>query len=208
MKVMVLAPHPDDECIGCGGSICAHVKQGDLVTAVFLTSGELGLKHLPRDKARAIRETEASRAARILNLKKIHFLKCSDWTLGDEITNASQLLYPLIQKLKPNLIYIPHPDDGHPDHQATLPILSACFRNGGLPQTTLRFYEVWTPLSRYDHVQNIDRHINRKLRALRAHKSQLDDFDYVQAVMGLNQYRGALAGKCKFAEVFSETTIG
>ncbi len=67
----------------------------------------------------------------------------------------------------------------------------------------LRGYEVWTPLAAYDHVEDISPVMRRKLLAIRAHKSQLDgDFDYKRAVTGLNQYRGALAGKCAYAEVF------
>ena len=59
MNILILAPHPDDETIGCGGTLCLHAARGDYVSAVFLTSGELGLKHLPKKEAWAIRESEA-----------------------------------------------------------------------------------------------------------------------------------------------------
>jgi hypothetical protein len=49
--------------------------------------------------------------------------------------------------------------------------------------------------------------MQRKLRALRAHKSQLQEFDYVRAVSGLNQFRGALAARCPFAEVFQSVDL-
>ena len=205
MIVLVIAPHPDDETIGCGGTLCLHGEEGDRVSVVFLTSGELGLKHLPRDEARAIRETEARKAARILKLKDLSFLRCSDWMLGTEIPKAARLLRPLIKRIQPDLIYLPHPQDAHPDHQAALPILRAASKKSGFRPTPLRFYEVWTPLSHYDCVQDISPWMARKLRALNAHQSQLREFDYIRAVAGLNQYRGALAAKCKFAEVFSET---
>ena len=79
MNVVVIAPHPDDEAIGCGGSICLHHSRGDRVTAVFLTSGELGLKHLPADEACRIREAEARAAATILGIAAIDFLRLPDW---------------------------------------------------------------------------------------------------------------------------------
>jgi hypothetical protein len=47
----------------------------------------------------------------------------------------------------------------------------------------------------------------RKIRALRAHRSQLNEFDYVRAVTGLNQFRGALSAKCRFAEAFCRLSL-
>ena len=71
------------------------------------------------------------------------------------------------------MIYLPHPLDGHPDHQATLPILRAALKAVHELSPAFRFYEVWTPLAKYDIVQDISSFMTRKIRALRAHKSQL-----------------------------------
>jgi len=109
-----------------------------------------------------------------------------------------------LTRTKPELIYLPHPNDGHPDHQATLPILRAAINDGTASAPQLRAYEVWTPLTQYDHVEDITSVMPKKLEALRAHKSQLQDFDYVRAITGLNEYRGVLAGKCQYAEVFQD----
>jgi len=73
---------------------------------------------------------------------------------------------------------------------------------GEFKKPTLRGYEVWTPLAEFDQVTDISQVMSRKLRALRAHASQFAEFDYAHAVRGLNQYRGALGGKCAYAEVF------
>jgi LmbE family N-acetylglucosaminyl deacetylase len=202
MNVLVLAPHPDDETIGCGGALCFHAARVDRITTVFLTSGELGLKHLPRERAWAIREKEAKAAAKILGIGDLVFLRCSDWTLGEEVAKAARLLRPILKRKKPKLVYLPHPDDGHPDHQAALPILRTAFKGSGIALPGLRGYEVWTPLGQYDEVQDISSVMARKLKALRAHKSQLKEFDYVRAITGLNQYRGMLGARCEYAEVF------
>lgn len=206
MNVLILAPHPDDECIGCGGTICLHVARGDNVSAVFLTSGELGLKHLSREEAWRVREREAKRAGRILGLSELQFLRCRDWFLGDEIETAATALLPILQRIKPELIYLPHDLEWHPDHKAAWPILRAALAHGKDPAPELRAYEVWTPLPEYGHVENVTSVMTQKLKAIRAHASQLKEFNYVTAIRGLNQYRGVLAGNCKYAEVFATTS--
>jgi LmbE family N-acetylglucosaminyl deacetylase len=103
----------------------------------------------------------------------------------------------------PTLIYLPHPSDWHPDHQAAWPILRTALKRSSLRAPKIRAYEVWTPLNQFDEVQDISAVMPHKLRALRAHCSQFGgDFDYKRAMLGLNQYRGALAAKSRYAEVF------
>lgn len=202
MNVLVIAPHPDDEAIGCGGTLCKHVRDGDRVVAVFLTSGELGLKQFAREKAWSIREKEARNAAKILGLAGTIFLRGPDWMIGSKTSEIAKLLQVVLQRESPGLIYVPHPLEWHPDHAAAIRIVRAALKGGGVTTPTLRGYEVWTPLSEFDHVEDITPVMPQKLRALRAHRSQLAEFDYVRAVRGLNEYRGALAAKSRFAEVF------
>lgn len=202
MNVLVIAPHPDDEAIGCGGALCLHAQSGDRVAAVFLTSGELGLKKLPRDEAWKIRETEARRSGKILGLADLYFLRQPDWTLGEHVATAAKLLRDVLRREAPALIYLPHSLEWHPDHQAAMPIVKAAIKRETIRVPKLLAYEVWTPLSQFDDVRDISDVMSHKLRALRAHRSQMSEFDYVQGVRGLNQYRGALAAKTRFAEVF------
>jgi len=201
-RVLILAPHPDDEVLGCGGAALRHVADGDRVTAVFLTSGELGLKQLPRETAWQVREREAQGAARVLGLAGVEFLRGPDWDLAGATARLAPLLRPLLQRELPDLIYLPHPQDGHPDHQATLPLLRRAWARSQLATPELRAYEVWTPLLEFDQLIDVTALMPQKLRALRAHQSQLVEFDYVRAIKGLNQYRGVLAARCAYAEVF------
>ena len=207
MIVLIIAPHPDDECIGCGGAICRHVQRGDKVHAVFLTSGELGLKELPRAQAWQTREEEARNAAKILRLTSVEFLRCPDWMLSDETPGLTEKLAPVLQRLVPELIYLPHPHEWHPDHKAASPALRDALRVSGIATPQLRGYEVWTPLAEYDHVENISDVMDTKLKALGEHRSQISQLDYVRAVRGLNEFRGAMAGRCRYAEVFQEIVV-
>lgn len=208
MKVLVVAPHPDDESIGCGGTVALHVERGDCVEVVFLTSGELGLKQFPREKAWKIREAEARAACKVLGVNEPRFLRLPDWTLGDDIAAAGQKVAPFLREIAPKVIYMPHPDEWHPDHKASLPAVRVALQSFRLEKPTLRGYEVWTPIAEYQHVENITKTMPRKLRALRQHASQLQEWDYARAVKGLNEYRGAMAGRCRYAEVFQELSGG
>jgi LmbE family N-acetylglucosaminyl deacetylase len=208
MNVLVIAPHPDDETIGCGGALCGHVDKGDRVIVVFLTSGELGLKDLPPKRAWKVREGEAKAAGRLLGVARLEFLRLPDWMVGEHLKRGSRLLMPLLQAEHPEVVYLPHPRDWHPDHEAALPLLRGALHNVRLASVELRGYEVWTPLCEFDRVEDITHVMPRKLRALRAHRSQLGEFDYLRAVRGLNQFRGALAARRPYAEVFQSIAAG
>ena len=208
MNILVIAPHPDDEVIGCGGAICLHTDRGDRVVAVFLTSGELALKQLSRESVWAIREREARAAARVLRLADTIFLRLPDWFLGDHLKEGLVALAAILERERPELIYLPHAQEQHPDHQAAARLLKrALLRHRLENMPELRGYEVWTPLREAENIVNISSVLTRKLRALRAHRSQLGSFDYVAAVKGLNRFRGAMSGKFRYAEAFEDVNL-
>ena len=207
MNVLVIAPHPDDEAIGCGGMICLHVDRGDRVLAVFLTSGELGLKCLPREQAWRQRETEAQAAAEVLGIADLKFLRRGDWFISESVEETATALRPILYRESPGLIYLPHSGEWHPDHKASLSVVRTALQKHDCPPPILRCYEFWTPLSQYEHVENITETMARKLRAIRCYRSQLAQYRYDRAVRGLNQYRGITAAKCRFAEVFKDFDI-
>src|SRR5436309_1821943 len=193
MKVLVIAPHPDDESIGCGGTICIHTARRDRVTVVFLSSGESGLKRLPVAEARRLREKEAETAAGILNVASVSFLRRRDHHLNDAIDETATALVPILNRDRPERIYLPHDYDWHADHRACLPIVQAALRESQIPVPTLLGYEVLTPLSEYDYAEDISLVIERKLEAVRAHRSQVKQFCYDRAARALAQFRGAVA---------------
>lgn len=201
MNILVIAPHPDDEAIGCGGSIRLHADRGDRVAVVFLTSGELGLEHLAPEEAARIREREAAQASAILGVVRSEFLRLADWFLGDDQSLAVARLVPILREEHPARIYLPHPEDAHPDHRCTLPVVRAALREAAL-SAELWAYEIWSPLVRAEEIADITAAMPAKLRAVRCYGSQLASFRYDRAVRGLNQYRGALFAKCAYAEAF------
>src|SRR4051812_26082117 len=90
-RVLVVSPHPDDESIGCGGTLRKHVLNGDSVHAIFLTSGEAGGHGRSRDETIHLREREAQRASEILGLTTIEF-----WRQPDKELRATR---PVVERL-------------------------------------------------------------------------------------------------------------
>lgn len=207
MNVLVIAPHPDDEAIGCGGTLLRHADEGDRIAVVFLTSGELGLKHLEPEQAWGIREAEARAAAATLGIAALEFLRQPDWFVGERIRETGAALRPLLERHAPELVYLPHPGEWHPDHQAALPVLRQALGPNPAAGLLLRGYEIWTPMAEYDHVEDITERMARKLRAVRGYRSQLTELRYDRAIRGLNQYRGLIAARCRYAEVFRDLAV-
>lgn len=198
-----MAPHPDDESIGCGGAVCLHRRRGERVGVAFLTSGERGVEGVGPERARAIREAEALEAMGVLGVDEFHFLRLPDLGLSAALAPGAERLRGVLEAAWPEIIYLPHQAEAHPDHQAALPLVRAALAPF-LPTRTpeLRAYEVWTPMERYDWPEDVSDVMARKLEALRCYRSQLAVFRYDEAVEGLDRFRGCLAARCRYAEVF------
>jgi LmbE family N-acetylglucosaminyl deacetylase len=201
-RVLVVAPHPDDEAIGCGGAICLHRGHGDPVRVVFLTSGERGLPDRPAEEVRALREAEAREAGEVLGVGGIDFLRLPDLGVADDLGRGAEALAPVLAAYAPDLVYLPHPDESHPDHEASLPLVRAALAKLETSPPELRGYEVWSPMTRYGWVEVISKVMPRKVRAVRCYRSQLALFRYDRAVQGLNRYRGVMGAGSRYAEAF------
>ena len=195
MKVLVLAAHPDDEALGCGGAVLAHVQDGDHVDVVFLTSGEGGLATYPVDEASRVREEEASKAAAVLGFSGVSFIRLPDGSLSDDEAMLASAVTPLLDGV--DLVYAPHPGDDHPDHAAVGRAVA------GFARVDAFGYEIWTPIARPTRIVDISEHMARKLDAVRCYACQLEYWPYDRAVEGLNAYRGALFEGVAYAEAFT-----
>jgi LmbE family N-acetylglucosaminyl deacetylase len=207
-RVLVISPHPDDESIGCGGTLCQHVKGGDRVAVIFLTSGEAGGHGRTREQTRKVREAEARSAAKLLKLGPIGFWRQPDGALRvtDELIKR---LRTAIARLKPDIIYLPHDRDMHQDHRAAVRLLRRALV-GVKRRPDVLMFEVWTPLQRMDHIVDISPYIKTKLRAIRLYKSQNNELGFDDAFLGLARYRGEMHSwpGGDYAEVFARLHQG
>jgi LmbE family N-acetylglucosaminyl deacetylase len=205
-RVMVISPHPDDETIGCGGTILAHVAAGDVVYAEILTSGENGGHGLEKNETAKVREAEAIKAAAMLGIQSVEFYRQPDSNLR-AITSVVNKLTNRILDFDPDTIYVPHPAEQHPDHRAAFHLLQRCLRSLNartLPRVLA--YEIWTPLQQLDEIIDITPHLQSKLKAIAVYKSQTQAMNFEAAAQGLARYRGEM--HCwpggEYAEVFAD----
>lgn len=219
--VLVLAPHMDDETIGCGGVVLLHKRAGARVTVGWLTDGRqgsaalAGLRGAGRRAAEealaATRRREALAAAAALGVDDHFFRDEPDGGLHCRPALANQLAAQLttwLQAPGPHVLYLPFPTDPHADHRATAQL--ACAALLRLPHALvadlrLRAYEISSPVPA-NRVADIGAVQAGKERALACHVSQLHDVDYQRCVAGLNAWRSLALGDGRgYAEAFFET---
>ncbi len=201
VPVLVVAPHPDDETIGCGGSITAHAEAGDPVHVLFVTRGEQGdFSNRYGSGYPALREAEARNAVRVLGVDRVSFLSLRD----REVRADDGLIREVARHAAASgarLLYAPSPWEAHPDHrQTSLAVWEFC-KTAGRP-VTAAFYETSAPL-RCNTLVDITPAMSRKLEALRCYASQLAETDWTDRVQCLNRFRTiTLLGRAEYAEAF------
>jgi LmbE family N-acetylglucosaminyl deacetylase len=204
--VVVLAPHMDDEAIGCGGALVKHSQAGAEITAVYMTDGRQGGYNADNTLV-ARRKAESQKSADILGIRNLVFLDGPDLNLTDTPALVQRTADILLDQ-KPAVVYSPALTDRHPDHWGTNAILNsalALLPKALLETMTIRGYEVWSPLPA-NRLLDITAEFPRKRDAVSQFVSQLS-FDYVTAVTGLNQYRALTWQKGNgYAEAYLDMT--
>lgn len=210
-RVLVLAPHMDDEVIGCGGTLVKHAERGCAITVAVLTDGSLGdpvaeAKAMPqaaRDEMRKVlsevRKNESRAAARVLGVEEVRFLGFIDGGLA-QAPGAQETVQRLVADCRPDMLYAPFVTDRHPDHRATASLAAVLGRRW--PDLLIVGYEVWSPLSCATWMVDITAQVERKRQALECYASQLVHNDYRHTSLGLNAYRTMFLGGRGFVEAF------
>lgn len=222
-KLLIIAPHPDDEVIGCGGLIARVKEKGGKVFVLFLTNGDT------KDFSKAGKSTEKVRAKEIEKVAK--FFKYDDYHIAFdgnsyhlkldrvpqlELISAIERDAPIsIEKIRPTTVLFPDSNSYSQDHRTAA---SAAFAACRPAEGKLKFqprmvlsYEIpadqWSlgklsPLNFFVRLKL--NHLKRKLAAIRLYKSQLRSHPNPRsedAVKSLTTIRGAQSGS-KLAEAF------
>ena len=216
-RVLVLAPHPDDESIGCGGTVRKYVEAGCPVCVAVLTDGRQGdptVRQLAPNDPRRLREegelavrrkAEANAALDVLGVEHRYFLEATDGSLRSQVDPVATRLAEILSEWRPDTVLLPFLTDRHADHFAT----NRCFiesvsRIGADWPESLNClgYETWSPVYANVYI-DISKTMECKRRAISCHESQLRFSNFLAGVEGLNRFRavsGLIAGT--YAEAF------
>jgi len=147
-RIIVFAPHPNDETFGCGGTIAKKIKEGYEVLIVLLTDGRnllhavLGIESDPSpEEVRKIRREEVMRATKILGVpnKNLLFLDFDDGSLKEHEEEVVERITKILEEYSPVEIYVPYIKDSHPDHKATNRIVRRCVQKSNLIFTIYQY---------------------------------------------------------------------
>jgi len=199
-RVLVLAPHPDDETLGCGGSLRILIKGGKAVKVLFLTKGEKAVEDpVSREQYTEVREKEAKKAMRILGVSEYEFLRFPDRELLSQVGLLREKVMAVIDSFRPDTIYSTSPIELNPDHRAAAAVAGEMMNDRGV---MVAFYELVTPI-RPNILIDVSTVYRFKKRAIKAYRSQLKITDYLKMISSLNAYRTITLGRgVRYAEAF------
>ncbi len=199
-RVLVIAPHMDDEVIGCGGALLLHKALQSDVRVIFVSDSSGGVDDtVVAANVRSIRRLEMLRVCDALALGSVVELGFPDGSLMRHEQAIAARLADALQTFRPSQVLCPFPADGHADHQASASAFGVATGLSGWQGEVLA-YEVWSTLWPNMAV-DIGAVADEKARLIRTYSSQMSDRDYAEAILGLNRFRG-MQHRIEFAEAF------
>jgi len=211
-KVLVVAAHPDDEVLGCGGTLARHVAAGDHVEVAFFTDG-VGARHQPGSAAHredeVIRNEATCRAAEILGVASPTSFGFPDNRLDAvDLLELVKAVETLGERCRPSIVYTHWAGDLNIDHRLVYQAVMTAFRpTADCPVMQIRSFEIpssteWgdrvaTPAFRPNLYVEIDRFLDVKRLALDAYDREMRPFPHPRshrAIEALARWRGAESG--------------
>lgn len=206
MKVLVIAPHPDDEVLGCGGTIARHVSAGDKVYLCVITRAYT--PEWPEDEIKRRRE-EVLRVNKILGITRTHFLDFPTVKL-DTVPHKDldEAITRVVNEVQPEVVYIPHREAVNIDHRLVFDAALVAVRP--IPGSPIRKVLSYETLSETEWVApfmknafspnlyiDISETLEVKLKAMSEYKLELKEFPHprsLEAISALARIRGSNIG--------------
>lgn len=212
LTAAVIAAHPDDEVLGCGGTIAAHRAAGDVVHVMILAEGFTS-RALRRDSEEAQASLERLRqqaieAGRLLGVSDVRFAGFPDNQMDTlPLLDIVRRVEAFIKELRPERIYTHHGADLNVDHRLThQAVVTACRPQSGNPVQALYAFEIassteWQPQPSAPFVPtdyfDISQTLDAKLAAMSVYEGEVRPWPHprsLQAIEHQARWRGAQAG--------------
>lgn len=200
--MLVIAPHADDEVLGCGGTLALLRQKGCLIKVIFVTDSA-GAGGLGSD-AVEIRRKEAVAALTVLDIDDIVFLDEPDGSFRNS-PRFENRMNSLLRQFNPDWLFLPSVLDYHRDHVAIGHAALSCWQSWD-SQSRAFVYEIWSPFPA-TRIVDISSVIDLKKQAISRYVLPLSHCDYFSASIGLASYRGLYLAKKdspNYAEAFIE----
>jgi len=212
-SILVIAAHPDDEVLGCGGTMARHVREGDEVHVVILAEG---ITSRYQERSREAREYELSELAKatqkagdILGISSLRLHQFPDNRMdGVDLLDVIKCVEEHLLRVAPDIVYTHHAGDLNIDHQVVhRAVVTACRPQPGQSVHTLLFFEVassteWQPPASAatfapNWFVNISDTLEAKITALSYYKNEMRTWPHprsIEAIKNLALWRGASYG--------------
>ena len=200
-KILIIAPHPDDECIGPGGILIKYGTQCDIIV---LTDGRQGQGDILPEEEKKIRKQEFMEEMHLLNINSYNMLEIEDGTLVTHLDCLNGL-----DLNNYNKIFVTGINDEHIDHKAAFLCVEEWIKNNKSDFIPAVYtYEVHTPLSCPTHFLDVTDCLDKKIALVNCHKSQNKELPYNLLVEQSAMYRAILHRMpLKKIEVYEEIDI-
>lgn len=211
-RILVIAPHADDEVLGLGGTIARLNEEGnEIIVAIMTGHGEHPHPIWPEEMWKTVRK-EALEAHKILGVKKTIFRELPAAIVSDQsIFHVNKIVDEVIREIEPDQLFIPFLYDLHRDHREIVHSASVAWRPTGKAGKNIKEIYMYETLSEtHWNIQqqeggflpnffvNISKgYLQKKMDALSIYKSQIRDFPdarSVEAIEALAKFRGCMIG--------------
>lgn len=204
-NVVIIAPHPDDETLGCGGTLLKHAKLGDKIYWLIVTT--LGDSYSEEQKS--IRAQEISKITDAYKFEKV-------FNLGFQTTDLDQVsdgilinrIGEVFYQIQPNIVYVPYPSDIHSDHKSVFDATMACTKWFRYPYVSkVLAYETLSETDftinpdangfRPNIFVNIESYLDKKIEVMSMYKSEMGEFPFprsTKSIQSLAYIRGTASG--------------
>jgi N-acetylglucosamine malate deacetylase 1 len=206
-KILVVSPHPDDETLGCGGTLLRHAEEGDHVHWLIMTTitQQAGFSKEKID-SRAKEIVKVADAYSFVSVKQADFVatQLDTYSKSDLVSIVSEM----VSRIQPDIIYLPYRDDVHSDHAEVFDAVSSCTKSFRYPSVKrVRVYETLSETEFSINPQNsgfkpnlwvdISDYLDSKIEIMKMYKGEMESHPFPRSELNLRALatlRGSTAG--------------